>query len=117
MTLRLEKDGYVLLIFSEACPESQASQNVDIEVVFDDGRRYSGTMFTLAALEALMASNGATGEMASGSYFWCPDLVVVKELSVEVITRCIEDIIRQGVIDSALQALDSTEKLKTLLDL
>jgi hypothetical protein len=60
----------------------ETADAVDVEVRLADGSRWSATVFTLAAIESVMSKNARTGESLGGSYFWCSDLLIVREPGV-----------------------------------
>jgi len=79
--------------------------NVDVEVHTESGR-WSATFFTLANIEALMREHAVTGECAGGLYEWAADMIVVRELSYEVIRRTVVQLQRDGEFESAFGLLD-----------
>jgi hypothetical protein len=83
--------------------------NVDVEVTMPDGRRFGATFFTLANVGRLFEKNRATGECRAGLYFWAVNMILVQELSMEVINRTIEDLLANGEFASAFAPLTSSE--------
>ena len=69
--------------------------NVDVEVIFDDGSRYAATFFTLNNLHRLFEKNERTGECKSGLYLWASDMVIVKELSEAILSETVADLLSQ----------------------
>jgi hypothetical protein len=90
----------ILLI--EGVDELDASDNnVDAEVWFDDGRRYSATLFTLENVRSLMEDGRSTGEWGGGSFFWASQMVIVRSLTPAAIAEAVGAIIEEGYLDNA----------------
>jgi len=70
--------------------------NVDVEVKFSDGRRFGATFFTLLNLRSLFDKNKETGECAGGAYLWAADMILVEQLSIDVIRKAVVDLIENG---------------------
>lgn len=85
--------------------------NVDVEITLDDGRIYSATFFTLKNLKAIIDAHKISGESAGGSYVWAADMIVVEEITREVIFKSIEDLIQHGSISTACSQIGFVEKI------
>lgn len=70
--------------------------NVDVEVILDNGDRYSATFFTLQNIKSLMMRYQKTGECYSGLYFWASDMIIVEELHPDIINKTIQDLIKSN---------------------
>jgi hypothetical protein len=79
--------------------------NIDIEVRFLDGRRFGATFFTLKNLASLFEKNRSTGECAGGTYLWAANMIIVEELSMETITRTVNDLLRVGELQKSFSLL------------
>lgn len=79
--------------------------NIDVEVVLRDGRRYGATMFTLANLARLFEKNRATGECAGGVYLWASGMVILSDLSTSTITIAVKDMLETGEFERAFALL------------
>ena len=99
---------YSVEIFYGNEPMGVDKGNVDVEVIFSDGRRFGGTFFTLSNVEALMSQYKASGECAAGLYFWCSDLIIVEDLSRQSIERCIADLLQSEEFEDAFSSLASS---------
>src|SRR5262249_48202855 len=77
------------------------SDNVDVEVAFDDGSRYMATFFTLQNIQKLMDNYEQTGECMQGFYFWAIDMILVRRLTRENIAKVVGDLIGKGEFDKA----------------
>lgn len=84
--------------------------NVDVEVVFDDGSRHMATFFTLENIQKLMEEYEQSGECMKGFYFWATDMIIVRRLSRENISKVVGDLIGKGEFDKAFCLADSTRK-------
>lgn len=84
--------------------EDSNNSNEDIIVSYK-GQRYSATLFTLENIKSLMERYEATGECGNGSYFYCLDMVLVKNLRRTTILDAIDNIISEGEIDQALKKI------------
>jgi len=80
--------------------------NVDVEVTFDDGRRFGATFFTLQNIEKLFHKNRTTGECAGGLYLWAANMILVRALSMEVIETTVRDLLQNEEFDAAFARLD-----------
>jgi hypothetical protein len=93
-----------LILSADHDPETVA--DLDVEVGYPNGSRYSATMLTIEAVDRLMRKYEDTGESLGGRYFQSRDLVILRRGGVpeilEVITRLIED----DEIRFAFQALE-----------
>lgn len=79
--------------------------NVDVEVISPDGRRWSATIFTVENVRSLLKRWEETGEHGGGACFWCPDGLIVKELSEQSIHNALQILIDEGEFESALKEL------------
>jgi len=84
--------------------------NVDVEVVFDDGARYMATFFTLENIQKLMEEYEQSGECMKGFYFWATDMILVRRLSRERISKVVGDLIGKGEFEKAFSLTSSAAK-------
>ena len=80
--------------------------NVDVEVVMKDGRRFGGTFFTLGNIQRLLNSGFESGEFCHGRVFWCRDMVIVRSLSRASIVDSVRRLVAAGELEEALVPLD-----------
>ena len=92
---------FQLLIRSGAEGINRRNDNVDVEVRFKTGEQYIATFFTLANIVAILERYATSGECKGGLYFWASNMIVVKELSEQVIRTTIEDLIDHGELEQA----------------
>lgn len=95
-----DRQGHQVRIIGPG-PASVIDDNIDVEVRFRDGRRYVATFFTLANLATLFRKNKLTGECCGGSYLWATDMVIVEELTEEVVERAVAGLLADGEFEGA----------------
>jgi hypothetical protein len=78
-----------------------AGDNVDVEVTLADGSRFGATFFTVKNVERLFQKNRATGECAGGIYLWAANMILVQQLTREVIQKAVEDLLDNDEFYSA----------------
>lgn len=83
--------------------------NVDVEVVLEDGRRFGATFFTIANITKLFEKNRRTGECAGGLYFWADHMIVVETLTSPVMERTTEDLLQTGEFEHVFELLPNVE--------
>lgn len=86
------------------------SDNVDVEVIFDNGSRYMATFFTLENIQRIMDRYEQSGECMKGFYFWATDMILVRRLSRENIAKVVGDLISKGEFDTAFSQAPSSPK-------
>lgn len=79
--------------------------NVDVEVRYPDGSRWSATMVTLDEVDRIMHRWERTGECADGSYFVVPDGLIVREPGVRKMAAVLIALHDSGELKSALMGL------------
>ena len=75
--------------------------NVDAFVDLPDGSTWALTIFTRDEVGRLLARWKETGEVATGSYFWAVDQLIVPEPGVSAMTAAIRELVSSGEITSA----------------
>lgn len=75
--------------------------NIDVEVEFDNGSRYTATFFTLKNLESLFEKNRVTGECGNGLYVWAVEMIVVRDLRLETLRSTVESLLNEDEFHSA----------------
>ena len=101
-------DYRVTVFWGDESPEARAAAEaagIDVEVALSDGSRWSATFFTLANIEALMEKDSRTGENHDGLYFYCTDMIIVRQLDQETIEATIADLLDESSFESAFQLL------------
>jgi hypothetical protein len=83
-----------------------STDNVDIEITLEDGGRFGATFFTLENVKRLFEKNRATGECSGGTYLWAADMILVKDLTMDVIRTTVHDLLDSGEFYSAFSKFD-----------
>jgi hypothetical protein len=97
---------YQVRIYAANPERPRPNANVDVEVTDADGTRWTATFFTLGNLEALFQKNAVTGECRNGLYLWASDMILVREISSEVIEATVADLKASGEFSDAFRLLD-----------
>ena len=91
----VQHDKYKLTIYRGIAPLDSDNDNVDVQVTFPNGERFSAVFFTLRNIEALMKRYKKTGECASGLYFWASDMMIVESLTEKTICKTIDHLLAE----------------------
>jgi len=97
---------FKLTVLAESGPFDSDRENVDVEVETPDGHRYSATFATLSNIERILEKSEGTDEFGGGRYFWCRDLVIVRDVSFQSILDAVRLMVRGAVLDEVLVRLD-----------
>ena len=87
--------NYKLTIYRGIAPLDSDNDNVDVQVTFPNGERFSAVFFTLRNIEALMRRYKKTGECADGLYFWASDMMIVESLTEKTICKTIDHLLAE----------------------
>ena len=79
------------------------NDNIDINVVLENGEVYWGTLFTMQNIKYLMEKEG-------NSFFWSIYMVIVSELNPKSIHDLINSIVDGGVIDQVFSNIGTIEQ-------
>ena len=91
----VQHDNYKLTIYRGIAPLKSDNDNVDVQVTFPNGERFSAVFFTLRNIEALMRRYKKTGECAEGLYFWASDMMIVESLTEKTICKTIDHLLAE----------------------
>lgn len=96
---------YTIRVLTGIDPLDPYDDNVDVQVDFEDGRRFVATFFTPENIRSLMEKWRATADNSCkyGLYFWCVDMVIVSKLTLEVIAETVEYLMQKGEFEQAFQ--------------
>ncbi|GLW22264.1 hypothetical protein DI270_003045 [Microbispora triticiradicis] len=86
--------------------EPDTADEADATITFPDGSRRYATFMTLDVVQKLMNKNARTGESLGGRYFWCSDLIIIRDVGFEGMAAAIRDLIESGEIEQACGLLD-----------
>jgi hypothetical protein len=91
----VKRDKYKLTIYRGTTPLNSNNDNVDVQVTFPNGERFSAVFFTLRNIEALMKHYKKTGECAGGLYFGASDMIIVESLTEKTICKTIDHLLAE----------------------
>ena len=91
----VQHNNYKLTIYRGIAPLNSDNDNVDVQVTFPNGERFSAVFFTLRNIEALMRRYKKTGECADGLYFWASDMMIVESLTEKTICKTIDHLLAE----------------------
>jgi hypothetical protein len=80
--------------------------NVDVAVRTCDGHEYIATFYTIQNVLHLFDKYAQSGECAGGIYLWGSDMILVKELSPEVVRETVTDLINSEMFTKAFSCID-----------
>ena len=89
----VQRDKYKLTIYRGIALLDSDNDNVDVQVTFPNGERFSAVFFTIRNIEALMKRYKKTGECADGLYFWASDMIIVERLTEKTICKTIDHLL------------------------
>lgn len=82
--------------------------NIDVEVRFTDGRRYTATFFTLRNIASLFEKNRETGECSNGTYLWASEMILVETLDVSTLVSTVNGLLRDQEFEAAFTRVSKT---------
>ncbi|MEU7058685.1 hypothetical protein [Streptomyces sp. NPDC046197] len=97
---------FTALFMLGADDQAETVENVDAELRLPDGTRWSATFMTLGEISRVMNRWKETGENFGGSYFQCPDLVILPEGGVEAMVKSLHGIMAAGSPEGVLGRLE-----------
>jgi hypothetical protein len=107
--VKVQLSGAEAIFMLGASDDTETIENVDVEVVLDDGSRWSATFLTLAEIARLMARWKVTGECLGGAFFQCADLVIVERGGIAEAADLLRRLVDSGQIRDALVRVDIEE--------
>lgn len=88
--------------------------NADVVVTLSSGRRWAASFFTYQNIKTLRKMNTLSGECLCGTYFCADSMILVSELSKEVIQAVLQDIIQNGALARFCTRLETEEDQETM---
>lgn len=73
--------------------------NSDVVFELNDGSKWGATFFTYQNIETLRKKNQQSGECLNGSYFCAEAMILVSEMSEEVIGAVLQGMLSSGEIE------------------
>ena len=110
---RVSESGFEMLIARWEGHEPETAEEADATITFPDGSRRYATFMTLDVVRRIMDKDARTGESLGGRYFWCSDLIIVRDVGLESMVAAIRDLISSGDVERAcglLVPLDEDEE-------
>lgn len=98
MKIVYENELFYIETHHEIQMDKVEEQNIDFWLTVN-GKTFSGSAFTLANIQYLMSKDNRAGQSAFGSYFWCADMLVLKEMIIECLVSTIENILKDESLD------------------
>ena len=98
MKIVYENELFYIETHHEIQMDKVEEQNIDFWLTVNS-KTFSGSAFTLANIQYLMTKDNRMGESAFGSYFWCADMLILKEMTVECLGKAIKDILSDQSLD------------------
>ncbi|RVX46888.1 hypothetical protein EDD27_9801 [Nonomuraea polychroma] len=102
---RISKPSFEMLIPRWEGYAPETADQADATITLSDGTRRSATFMTFGVVSKIMDRWRDTGECLSGRYFWCSDLVVIREPGFDSMIAAVQDMIATGEIDDAYGVL------------
>lgn len=78
--------------------------NLDINVIFDNGQVFFATLFTIKNVKSLMLKDEAV-------FFWAENMLIVTNLKKETIRRAIQESINEGCFRRAFCEIGFIENI------
>ncbi|MEV4159804.1 hypothetical protein [Nonomuraea dietziae] len=107
---RITEPGFEMVIprWEEHAPET--ADEVDATITLPDGTRRYATFMTLGVVSGIMDRWRDTRELLNGRYFWCSDLIIIREPGFGSMVDAVRDMIASGEIDNACGVLPPEEE-------
>ncbi|GLX95888.1 hypothetical protein Hesp01_38380 [Herbidospora sp. NBRC 101105] len=107
---RVSEPGFEMLIPRWEGHEPETAEEADATITFPDGSPRYATFMTLDVVRRLMDKDACTGESGGGRYFWCSDLIIIRNVGFECMAAAIRDLISSGDIEGACGLLDPLDE-------
>jgi hypothetical protein len=103
---RVRTEHFEAAFLPDATEDLAVVDNVDVFVDLNDGTRWSGTVFSLAQVDAIMSRHEVSGENLGGSYFWCSDGLIVREAGIAKMTQVLVGLVESGEFKQILRRIE-----------
>lgn len=103
----MKEQHYKIIIHASLQELNPLNDNVDVEVIFDNGVSYVATFFTLENIRKRMEYYEQSGECMYGFYFWAANMIIVRKLTLEDIARVVSDLLSEGEFERAFSKVPS----------
>ncbi|RYD55820.1 MAG: hypothetical protein EOP56_14755 [Sphingobacteriales bacterium] len=92
---------------------SEEDDNIDVNVILENGDAYFGTFFTVKNIDRIMTRHKQTGESANGSYFWSINMLIIDKINIECIKKCIDDLLKDKCFPDAFSYIGNRPEAKS----
>lgn len=93
----IQKIWYEFMELQDAIDRFDCNSDVIFEL--SDGSKWSATFFTYKNIETLRKKNEQSGECLDGTYFCAADMILISEMSEEIIRAVLEEILSENAIE------------------
>ena len=98
---RIKTAGFEMTIPQWEGVDADTADEADATIILPDGSRRYAAFMTLGVIQRVMDHWRTTGECGSGKYFWCSDLIVIREPGIPAMTDAVADLIATGELAAA----------------
>ncbi|MGW4469504.1 hypothetical protein ACWENQ_07490 [Nonomuraea sp. NPDC004354] len=106
---RVIEPGFEMLIPQWEGHDPETAKEADATITLPDGTRRYATFMTLDVIGRTMDRWRDTGECLNGRYFWCSDLIVIREPGFASMADAVRGMIETGEIDRACGAVPADD--------
>ena len=72
--------------------------NSDVIFELSDGTKWKATFFTYKNIETLRKKNQSSGECLNGAFFCAADMILISEMSQDIIRAVLEELLSEDTI-------------------
>jgi len=80
------------------------NDNLDLNIVLENGEVYFGTLFTLQNIKDLMESD-------SDIYFWSTDMLILRDLSYDSISIVVKKLLEDGTLKQVFSKIGTIDSV------
>ncbi|MFI6324369.1 hypothetical protein ACIBG8_43075 [Nonomuraea sp. NPDC050556] len=107
---RISDPGFEMMIPRWKGYAPETADQADAIIRLPDGTRRSATFMTLEVVGEIMDRWQKSGESLNGRYFYCTDLIIIREPGFASMIDAVQDMIASGDIDHACGLLPPDEE-------
>lgn len=105
---KVESDDFKVTFILGAEDEPETADSIDAVITLPDHSRWSATFISISEIQRIMGHWRTTGECADGAYFYCTDLVIIRDVGIPSMVRFLERMIAVGDHVNALTRLEES---------
>ncbi|MGP3961960.1 hypothetical protein ACTWPT_38835 [Nonomuraea sp. 3N208] len=98
---RVSPPGFEMMIPRWEGYAPETAEQADETITLPDGSRRYATFMTLGVVSRIMDRWQETGESLNGRYFYCTDLIIIREPGFVSMIAAVQDVIASGDIEHA----------------